>query len=356
MTALLWTQVASHVLIGIAFLAIPVILWSLHRRRNDLPFDRLYWGFSIFISAAGLAHLVSAWNVQQPNALPEILLNVVTAAAVVPSAFMLWRYMPRFFNAASQAQLRAANAALARTNNELEAFTASVSHDLRAPLTTIAGQTGLLELALGKSVTEEQKKRLNRIHNAVRQTSELIEALLVLSRISRHTLYREALDLTAMCETLIGDLQVRDPERVVEVVIQPKIEVHGDRRLITDLMTNVLNNAWKFSTKTQAARIEIGATAGERFSTVFVRDNGAGFDMNYVGRLFKPFQRLHTNSEFPGSGVGLATVARIVDRHGGRIWAEARQNQGATFFFTLPLVPITADLLITEGDRKSVGK
>lgn len=348
-------NVAADLCIGIAFLAIPLVITALRQRRRDLPFGVLYWGFTVFISACGLAHLVAAWDAWHAQPELEAVLKIITAAAAAPTAFLLWRYLPRILALPSQGQLRAANAALERTNNELEAFTASVSHDLRAPLTTIAGQAGLLELSMGKSCTEEQKKRLNRIHDAIRQTSELIEALLVLSRISRHTLYREQIELTAIVETIVSDLRQKEPDRVIEIIVQPDIVVHGDRRLVTDLMTNVVNNAWKFTSKTENARIEVGGKEGETFTTVFIKDNGAGFDMNYSGRLFKPFQRLHTNSEFPGSGVGLATVARIVDRHGGRIWAEARLHQGATFYFTLPTAPITIDVPVTQKSDKMTG-
>jgi signal transduction histidine kinase len=347
--ALFWTHLTADIVIGLAFLAIPLVLATLRRRRRDLPFGVLYWSFTVLISASGLAHLVSAWSLCHAQPGLEGFLKAITAAAAIPTAIILWRYLPKILAVPSQAQLRAANAALERTNNELEAFTASVSHDLRAPLTTIAGQAGLLELSMGKAATEDQKKRLNRIHNAVRQTSELIEALLVLSRISRHTLYREEIDLTQLCDGVISDLRQKDPDRQIGINIQPGMLVHGDRRLVTDLMFNVLNNAWKFTSKTAAPQIDVTATEGETFTTVRVRDNGAGFDMNYAARLFKPFHRLHTNAEFPGSGVGLATVARIVDRHGGRIWAEARVNQGATFFFTLPVAPITVDVPVAPN-------
>jgi light-regulated signal transduction histidine kinase (bacteriophytochrome) len=176
--------------------------------------------------------------------------------------------------------------------------------------------------------------------------SELIDALLVLSRISRHTLRREAVDVTAVAESVIADLRQKDPERRVDVTIQPRMTVHGDRRLISDLITNVISNAWKFTSKIPSARIEVGQEIEGSMSTLYVRDNGAGFDMQYAPKLFKPFQRLHSPNDFEGSGVGLATVARIVDRHGGRIWAEAKPNEGATFYFTLPTAPITDEFLV----------
>jgi light-regulated signal transduction histidine kinase (bacteriophytochrome) len=244
--------------------------------------------------------------------------------------------------------LQIANERLASANRELEAFTASVSHDLRSPLTTIAGQAGLLELALGHSATEDQRRRLQRIQGSVKQMSELIDALLVLSRISRHTLRREIVDVSTLIETVIADLRQRDPLRQIDFKVQPGMSVHGDRRLISDLFANVIANAWKFTSKVTDARVDIGQTVEGSMSTLFIRDNGAGFDMAYASKLFKPFQRLHSPAEFEGSGVGLATVARIVDRHGGKVWADARPNQGAVFYFTLPTLPMTDEMLVRQ--------
>jgi light-regulated signal transduction histidine kinase (bacteriophytochrome) len=288
---------------------------------------------------------MDVWNVWHSNYWLEGIVKVLTAAASVPTAILLWRFLPGILQLPSQRQLRDANESLARANRELEAFTASVSHDLRSPLTTIAGQAGLLELSL-PDATDEQKRRLLRIQSSVRQMSELIEALLVLSRISRQTLHREIVDISALAETIVQDMRQKDPARNVEVVIQPNMAVHGDRRLLGDLFQNLIGNAWKFTSKTDAPRIEIGQSSGDPLATLFIRDNGAGFDMAYEQKLFKPFQRLHGASDFDGSGVGLATVARIIDRHGGRIWAEGKPNQGAVFYFTLPTAPITGEFAV----------
>jgi light-regulated signal transduction histidine kinase (bacteriophytochrome) len=177
---------------------------------------------------------------------------------------------------------------------------------------------------------------------------ELIDALLVLSRISRHTLHREIIDVTALVESIVQDLRQKDPSRSVEVEIQAGISVHGDRRLISDLFVNLLANAWKFTSRTNNARIEVGHSTHGSMATIFIRDNGAGFDMAHEQKLFKPFQRLHGAADFEGSGVGLATVARIIDRHGGRIWAEGKPGQGAVFYFTMPTTPLTEQLLLMQ--------
>lgn len=344
---ILWMHVISDILIAMAYFTIPFVLIYLARRRRDLPFNWLFVAFGIFIVSCGLTHVMDVWNVWHTNYWLEGVLKVICAAASVPTAILLWRYLPLILSVPSQRQLRDANESLARANRELEAFTASVSHDLRSPLTTIAGQAGLLELSL-PNASEEQRRRLTRIQSSVRQMSELIDALLALSRISRHTLHREIIDVTALADSIVQDLRQRDTSRNVEVEIQPGMIVHGDRRLINDLFVNLLANAWKFTSRTENARIEVGQSQHGSMATLFIRDNGAGFDMAHEQKLFKPFQRLHGAAEFEGTGVGLATVARIIDRHGGRIWAEAKPHAGAVFYFTMPTTPITEQFLLMQ--------
>ncbi|HEY0681491.1 MAG TPA: ATP-binding protein [Steroidobacter sp.] len=344
---ILWMHVISDILIAMAYFAIPFVLLHVARRRRDLPFNWLLVCFGVFIVACGLTHVMNVWNVWHTAYWLEGVLKVITAAASVPTAILLWRSLPLILSVPSQRQLRDANESLARANRELEAFTASVSHDLRSPLTTIAGQAGLLELSL-PNATEEQRRRLTRIQGSVKQMSELIDALLVLSRISRHTLHREIIDVSALAESIIQDLRQKDPSRNVEVEIQPGMAVHGDRRLINDLFINLLANAWKFTSRTEHPRIEIGQSQHGSMATLFVRDNGAGFDMAHEQKLFKPFQRLHGAADFEGTGVGLATVARIIDRHGGRIWAEGKPGDGAVFYFTMPTSPITEQFLLMQ--------
>lgn len=343
----LWTHVISDILIAMAYFTLPFVLIYITRRRRDLPFDWLVVCFGVFIVACGMTHVINVWNVWHAAYWLEAAIKVITAAASVPTAILLWRSLPDILSLPSQRQVRDANESLARANRELEAFTASVSHDLRSPLTTIAGQAGLLELSL-PNATEEQRRRLTRIQGSVKQMSELIDALLALSRISRHTLHREIVDVSALAEGIVQEMSQKDPARQVTVTIQPSMTVHGDPRLLADLFENLLSNAWKFTSKTSQPRIEIGQSHHGSMSTLHVRDNGAGFDMLYEQKLFKPFQRLHGASEFDGSGVGLATVARIIDRHGGRIWAEGKPHAGAVFYFTLPTAPITEQFLIGQ--------
>jgi light-regulated signal transduction histidine kinase (bacteriophytochrome) len=345
----LWMHVIADVAIALAYFAIPFVLLYIRSRRRDLPFDWLVVCFGIFIIACGLTHLMDVWNIWHTEYWIEGVMKLITAIASVPTAIALWRAIPDILELPSQKQLRDANESLARANRELEQFTASVSHDLRSPLTTIAGQAGLLELSLDKTANEEQRRRLQRITTSVKQMSELIDALLVLSRISHHTLHRELIDVTAIVERLFADLQEKDPRRQVEFAIQPDMTVYGDRRLLTDMFANLVANAWKFTSKTSQARVEVGQTLQGDVATIHVRDNGAGFDMNYAQKLFKPFQRLHGVTEFEGSGVGLATAARIIDRHGGRIWAEGKPNAGAVFHFTIPAQPVTGMAMLDNG-------
>jgi signal transduction histidine kinase len=345
---LLWSQALSDAVIAIAYFAIAFVLLRIAKRRQDLSFGWLIVCFGAFILASGLTHVMRAVNVWQSAHWLEATIKIGAALLSVPSAILLWRALPDILSFPSQRELRIANESLARATRELEAFTASVSHDLRSPLTTIAGQAGLLELSL-PNANDEQRRRLVRIQGSVKQMSELIDALLVLSRISRHTLHREIIDLSALADSIVADLRQGDPDRKMDVRIEPNLSVHGDRRLLGDLLRNLIGNAWKFTSKTPAARIEIGCSSDGAIATLFVRDNGAGFDMTHAQKLFQPFHRLHSPAEFDGSGIGLATVARIVERHGGRIWAEAKPGAGAVFYFTLPTTPITGEFLKTRS-------
>src|SRR5687768_15250852 len=245
---ILWMHVIADILIAMAYFAIPFVLLYVARRRRDLPFNWLLVCFGVFIVACARTHVMDVWNVWHTNYWLEGFIKVITAAASVPTAILLWRALPLILSVPSQRQLRDANESLARANRELEAFTASVSHDLRSPLTTIAGQAGLLELSL-PNATDEQRRRLTRIQSSVKQMSELIDALLALSRISRQTLHREIVDVTALTESIVQDMRQKDPARSVEVLIQPNMAVHGDRRLVGDLFQNLIGNAWKFTSK-----------------------------------------------------------------------------------------------------------
>jgi PAS domain S-box-containing protein len=231
--------------------------------------------------------------------------------------------------------LRGAKDAAEAANQELEAFSYSVAHDLRAPLRAINGFSQALEEDYGSELDAEGLEHLGRVRSATDQMSQLIDGLLGLSRLSRGDIVRQKLDLTRLAEESGARLAEADPKRHVELVVQPDLVVDGDPRLLTAALDNLLANAWKFTGKCAHPRVEVGRRIEDGQSVFFVRDNGAGFEQAYVHKLFGVFQRLHTVSEFEGSGIGLATVQRIVRRHGGRVWAEGEVNRGATIYFTL---------------------
>ena len=238
------------------------------------------------------------------------------------------------------AELRRANLQLESTNRELRSFASSVSHDLRGPLHAIAGFGQILLEDHGPQLDDAGRAHLRRLRAATERMSGMVDALLALSRASQDDLVRCHLDLSALAWEVIDELRVTAPERAVEWSVAPSLETCGDPRLLRLVLQNLLGNAWKFTSGRNPARIEVdrlggSGAGGMEDAAYFVRDNGAGFDMAQADRLFRPFSRLHGGGQFAGHGVGLATVHRIVTRHGGRIWAEAAEERGATFYFTL---------------------
>ncbi|MDP2452132.1 MAG: response regulator [Polaromonas sp.] len=240
-------------------------------------------------------------------------------------------------NAELEARVQQRTAQLQAANYELETFSYSVSHDLRTPLSAINGYSNLLDKEIDKSAMGDRGKHyLTRIRAGVVQMGELIDALLSLAHVSRTDLRWDHVDLSSMAEAVLGAYRERAPDRLAQIDIAPKMVVQGDPRLLRQVLDNLLGNAWKFSDQQPQTRITLGRENGPDGQPIYiVRDNGAGFDMAYSEKLFGAFQRLHTASEFPGHGIGLATVHRIVTRHGGRIWAESVPGNGATFYFTL---------------------
>ena len=230
---------------------------------------------------------------------------------------------------------------LEEANRELDAFTHSVAHDLRAPLRGINGMAEILSERKLQQLDEDGRKYLRLIRESGTRMAQLIEDLLKLSRITRAEMTRHVFDLSGLVADVARTLRDSDPERRVEFVIRDEVRADGDPRLLRVVLENLLGNAWKFTSKRAAAHIEFGLEERDGGLVYFIRDNGAGFDMAYAGKLFGVFQRLHAVHDFEGSGVGLATVQRIIARHGGRIWADAVMNGGATFFFTLQALPMS---------------
>ena len=241
----------------------------------------------------------------------------------------------RRLHAELEQRVRDRTAQFEAANKELETFAYSVSHDLRAPLRGIDGWSLALVEDFGAQLDEEALHYLGRVRSEAQRMGQLIDDLLRLSRVTRAPLDRDCVDLTAVARSIADNLREMHAGRQIEFTVQPGLTACGDARLLEVALTNLLSNAAKFTGKQAEARIEVGRTEPEGQPAFYVRDNGAGFDMAYARSLFGPFQRLHRSSEFPGTGIGLATVQRIIHRHGGRVWAEAQVDRGATFYFTL---------------------
>ena len=232
---------------------------------------------------------------------------------------------------------------LETVNNELESFAYSVSHDLRAPLRSMDGFSVALLEDYADKLDDQGKDYLQRVRNASKRMAQLIDGILELSRTTRSEVKWERINLSALTKSIMTDLHKSQPERRVGCIIEPDLYANGDVRLLRAAIQNLLDNAFNFTGRCDQGKIEFGVLPPSETDessqtpnpTYFIRDNGAGFDMTYADKLFGVFQRLHGADEFPGTGVGLATVERILHRHGGRIWAEAGVDEGATFYFTL---------------------
>jgi PAS domain S-box-containing protein len=262
--------------------------------------------------------------------------------------------------AALEQRVAERTAQLVASNKELESFAYTVAHDLRSPLRALDGYSAMLLADYPDLLDDQGKHYLVRIRDASQRMAQLINDLLDLSRVTRSEMNRQEVDLSARARSILRDLQESEPQRDVNIAVAPGMTVQGDERLLRTALENLINNAWKFTAHRQGTQIEVGCLSVEEYRMsradtaagrpdladmnpqariYFVRDNGVGFDMAYAGKLFMPFQRLHGTNDFPGTGIGLATVQRIVARHGGRVWPEAAVDTGATFYFTLGVTP-----------------
>lgn len=255
-------------------------------------------------------------------------------------------------NAELEQRVEQRTAELQNANKELEAFSYSVSHDLRAPLRSIDGFSQALLEDYQEQLDDTGRDYLNRVRGAAQRMGLLIDDLLKLSRVSRAEMDFRHLNLSQIAQTIVNDIKDSEPERQVSINIEPDISAYGDAQLMQVALQNLLHNAWKYSSKQREASIAFGMdTDNNGEPCYYIRDNGAGFDMAYAGRLFGAFQRLHDTRDFPGTGIGLATVQRILHRHGGHVWAEAEVDKGATFYFNLPVIQEISD----EQQTYSVG-
>jgi light-regulated signal transduction histidine kinase (bacteriophytochrome) len=227
-----------------------------------------------------------------------------------------------------------ANKVLEDAHHELQSFNYSISHDLKSPLNTIISFCNIIIKDHHENLNTDAQQLFSRVVNATKRMASVLDGLLEISRISRAELKREEFDLSLLVQTLAAEFQAQEPNRKIKFLISKEIKITGDARLLTVVMSNLINNAFKFTANKSEAVIEFGVIDIDGNKTYFLRDNGAGFDMRHYGKLFTPFERLHSNSVFAGTGVGLASVQRVIQRHNGDVWAEGSIDIGATFYFS----------------------
>lgn len=285
-----------------------------------------------------------AQNANQTSKNLNFLGGVISVFLFILVFWLSWRTVHFFYADREQKARRASELDLAvkqrtlelnQAKEELEAFSYSVSHDLRGPLRAVISYAGIVQEDYGDKLDAEGNESLERIKASGRRMSELIDTLLALSRLSRTEISIEPIDASQLCENILGDLAKADENKDRGFHVTPGMTLYADRKMLTTLLENLLRNAWKFSSRSSEPKVEVGVEG----QAVYIRDNGVGFNPDYANKLFLPFQRLHNDREFEGTGIGLAIVDRIVKRHGGRAWAEAEEGKGATFFFQLAAAP-----------------
>jgi len=356
-------HVVSDALIALAYYSIPLTLVYFVRKRKDLAFDWMFVCFAVFIVACGTTHLMEILNIWTPTYWLSGVIKALTALVSVATAILLIRLVPQALALPSPDQLRKSNAALQKeihdrmeaarkveslnqelvehttriqaANKEMESFAYSVSHDLRAPLRHVDGYVNLL-MEEAPTLNDENRRYMKKISDSARQMGVLIDNLLAFSGMGRATLQPAWVETDAVVAEAREELAPEAKGRTIEWQIDPLPKVYVDRSLYKQVWMNLLGNALKYTRKREQAVIAVRCKENGADYEFSVRDNGAGFDMQYVGKLFGIFQRLHLKDEFEGTGIGLANVRRIVSRHGGNTWAEGEHGKGATFFFTLP--------------------
>ena len=361
--AVIWLHVISDAFIALAYYSIPLTLIYFVRHRKDLDFDWIFICFAVFIVACGTTHVMEILNIWHPTYWLSGIIKAFTAIVSVITAILLIRLMPQALAIASPAQLRKNNETLQRevferqqavaeaealnkellkqtekleaANKELEAFGYSVSHDLRAPLRHIDGYVDLLRQESSK-LSEGSQRYMQVISDSARQMGLLIDNLLTFSRMGRSTMLPGWVDTEALLAETREELSQDAHGRDIAWKIEPLPKVFVDKALFKQVWLNLVGNAIKYTHYRKKAEITIGAKDTEKEVEFFIKDNGAGFDMQYADKLFGIFQRLHFKEEFEGTGIGLANVRRIIARHGGRTWAYGEVDKGATFYFTLP--------------------
>jgi signal transduction histidine kinase len=361
--AVIWLHIVSDGLIALAYYSIPLTLLYFVRKRTDLVFHWMFVCFAIFIVACGTTHLMEIVNIWHPTYWLSGLIKAITAATSIVTAVLLIRVIPQALALPSPAQLQRSNEALQKeiqertkaveqiallnrqlvlkngeieqANAELETFSYSVSHDLRAPLRHIHGYMELLG-EKASLLGEEGERYVRKAAAVARRMGALIDDLLAFSRMSKSAMQIRPTQTALLIKQAREELAHEIKERNIAWTIGTLPDVEADETLFLQVWLNLLGNAVKYTKNRERAEITIGSRENDEEFEFFVKDNGAGFDMRYADKLFGVFQRLHRTDEFDGNGIGLANVQRIIQRHGGKIWAEAKVNGGATFFFTVP--------------------
>jgi signal transduction histidine kinase len=374
---LLVLHVVGGSLIALAYLLIPLALFNFIRRRKDVPFGWITWLFAAFILACGATHAVEVWTLWNPVYWYAGVLKVFTAAVSLGTAWVLYVITPQLLAIPSVSSLREANGKLQEEVNarreaeralsiakaelelllaersrqaeqaekrsaelsallkEMEAFSSSIAHDLRAPLTTMGGFSQVLLDTESARLSARGIGYLERIQRACAKMEEIIAALLCIAQLPHQEIRSVQVDLGELARDVVTDLQAAEPGRATDIRIAQPLSALGDPALLRQVMSNLLANSWKFSAGRDVVKIEVGVQSVDGRAAYFVRDEGTGFDPAHARNLFEMFHRLHSDEEFPGTGVGLAIVKRIIKRHGGEIWADAVPGEGARFCFTL---------------------
>ena len=362
-SGLVWLHLVSDVLIGLAYTSIPITLVYIMRKRRDVPFNWMFLCFGMFIVSCGATHFMEVVTLWIPAYWASGGVKAITAMASVPTAILLVRLVPQVLVLPRPQELRLANEALqmeirerqeaenvvrqlnedllrhadelVQMNKDLESFTYSVSHDLRAPLRHINGYTAMLRDALGTGLKDPAEHHLRAISEAAVKMDGLVNDLLIIARVGQQELKLQVTGLNTLLDEALLELQEETRGREIAWKIGPLPFVVCDPGLMKQVFVNLLSNSIKYTRPRKGAAIEIAQDPNDERAPIFVRDNGVGFDMLQAGRLFGVFQRLHRAEDFEGTGAGLAIVKRILQKHGGTIWAEAALDKGATFFFTV---------------------
>jgi len=336
--AIVWLHVLSDGVIALAYYTIPVALIYFVRERRDLVFNWIFVMFGVFIFACGTTHVMNIWEVWHPTYRLGGMVKLLTAAASILTAIVLWPLIPKALSLPSASQLAAANADLATANRELESFSYTVSHDLRAPLRGIDGYSSLLLEDHAAQLSPEARRYLDLVRKNTQQMGQLVDDLLDFARLNRHPLEKQRVRTGDLVRGVVEELRSAERDREIQVAVGNLPDCRADEAMLRQVYRNLVANAFKFTRKSDHPAIEIGTcggNGGDEPTTYYVKDNGVGFDMKYTSKLFGVFQRLHRPEDYEGTGVGLAIVERIVQRHGGRVWAESAPARGATFYFTL---------------------